>query len=643
MAGRWSAALAMLLGVVGILIPKTPLERWSYDLPYNFAPSPSITNVAIVYMDDRTHALEKQPYDAPWDRGLHAKLVDVLRECGAKAIAFDVYFDELGTNAAASEEFAAAIHAHGNVVLAADLGTADYYGLATDTRLTPPHKIFLAATPHWGFNQLNVASDERVREHFHGWEGVPSLSWKLAGLLGAPATTGPRAQYRKRWLNYYGYHGTIPNLSYYEVLHHGSSQAVKEMFQNRVVFVGTATPSGFSGKRRDQFHPPYWGETEKLWPGVDFHATQFLNLMRGDWLRRLDPLAEIGLVVLCGLLSGFGLTFLRPRAATLTALAAAALVAITACLLVWHAHTWFSWTVVAGVQIPVALACLIVRRVEQAALIRPADLTTDFGVDDDMLTVADHEMLRCIGSGSYGEVWLARSATGTLRAVKVVDRKSARDPRFEREFAGLLKFEPISRAHEGLVDILHVGRHEKAGQLYYVMELADNSSSTVSGDDADGYVPTTLTTKLQLRGGQLEAEEICRLTVALTSALAFLHEQGLIHRDINPSNIIFVQGQPKLADIGLVAGADETRSFVGTEGYIPPEGPGTPAADVFSLGKVLSSLLDRTSSDSATEKKLFAVTFVIEQACALNLARRFQNGSEMLAALRKACESSGFR
>ena len=84
-------------------------------------------------------------------------------------------------------------------------------------------------------------------------------------------------------------------------------------------------------------------------------------------------------------------------------------------------------------------------------------MTTEFALDGrgSAPKISDHEMLRRIGSGSYGDVWLARSVTGTFRAVKVIDRKSAHDPRFEREFAGLKKFEPISRAHEGLVDILH--------------------------------------------------------------------------------------------------------------------------------------------------------------------------------------------
>ena len=107
-----------------------------------------------------------------------------------------------------------------------------------------------------------------------------------------------------------------------------------------------------------------------------------------------------------------------------------------------------------------------------------------------------------------------------------------------------------------------------------------------------------------------------------------------MHRDIKPSNIIFVQGQPKLADIGLVAGSDETSSFVGTEGFISPEGPGTPAADVFSLGKVLSELIAR--SGDASDQTMRQLRMVIDQACARNLSERHQNAQQMLEKLRLA-------
>src|SRR6266436_2536929 len=87
-------------------------------------------------------------------------------------------------------------------------------------------------------------------------------------------------------------------------------------------------------------------------------------------------------------------------------------------------------------------------------------------------SIPDHELLRRIGEGSYGEVWLARNKLGTLRAVKVVYRRTFEDARpFERELRGIQKFEPISRSHDGLVDILQVGGTEE--YFYYVMELAD--------------------------------------------------------------------------------------------------------------------------------------------------------------------------
>src|SRR6059036_1739382 len=91
--------------------------------------------------------------------------------------------------------------------------------------------------------------------------------------------------------------------------------------------------------------------------------------------------------------------------------------------------------------------------------------------------IADYTMLRRIGGGSYGDVWLARSATGQLRAVKVVWRKNFSSERpYEREFHGIVQFEPISRSHPGVVSVLHVGRDDAAGCFFYVMELADDAS-----------------------------------------------------------------------------------------------------------------------------------------------------------------------
>lgn len=204
--------------------------------------------------------------------------------------------------------------------------------------------------------------------------------------------------------------------------------------------------------------------------------------------------------------------------------------------------------------------------------------------------IQDHKVLRMIGGGSYGEVWLASSVTGSMRAVKVVRREDFDDERtFEREFEGILKYEPLSRDHPGLVHILHIGRgvdiHDNPF-YYYVMELGDDVHSGTSINPVE-YEARNLLIDMKHSGGKpLDPDEVITIGLCLSDALSFLHEKGLVHRDIKPSNVIFVDGKAKLADIGLVAARGQ-RTFVGTEGFVPPEGPGTAQADVYGLGKVL--------------------------------------------------------
>src|SRR5689334_20544233 len=82
--------------------------------------------------------------------------------------------------------------------------------------------------------------------------------------------------------------------------------------------------------------------------------------------------------------------------------------------------------------------------------------------------VPDHELLRRIGKGSYGEVWLARNVMGAYRAVKIVyrDRFESERP-YQREFEGIRRFEPISRSHPSQLSILHIGCGPD--YFYYVM------------------------------------------------------------------------------------------------------------------------------------------------------------------------------
>jgi tetratricopeptide (TPR) repeat protein len=288
----------------------------------------------------------------------------------------------------------------------------------------------------------------------------------------------------------------------------------------------------------------------------------------------------------------------------------------------------------------------------ETAVLRPVPPNTG---RSDAPSVPDHRLFGLIASGAYGEVWLGCNAVGTLRAVKVVRRvQHTSAESFEREFNGLQRFEPVSRTHEGLVDILTLGLLSSGAGFYYVMELADDcnpgQASALSGQRGNSdheagksvalsYAPRTLRAELKSRGA-LPADEVIDLGLKLTAALAHLHSNGLVHRDVKPSNILFIHREPKLADAGLVAAMDDAQSLVGTAGYIAPEGPGTQQADLYALGKVLYEAAfgkDRQEfpelpADFASRPdhtRLVELNEIIARACAHNPSQRYNSADAM--------------
>lgn len=134
--------------------------------------------------------------------------------------------------------------------------------------------------------------------------------------------------------------------------------------------------------------------------------------------------------------------------------------------------------------------------------------------------------------------------------------------------------------HAGLVTVFDAGTDDTTGQPYLVMQLIEGATL------AD-----------QLRAGPLTPERTAAIGVALADALAYVHGQGLIHRDVKPANVLIsADGRVHLADFGiarLVDAAHVTRTgdVLGTPAYFSPEQvagePVGPPADVYALGLVL--------------------------------------------------------
>ena len=273
------------------------------------------------------------------------------------------------------------------------------------------------------------------------------------------------------------------------------------------------------------------------------------------------------------------------------------------------------------------------------------------------------ELLREIGAGAYGTVHLAR-LDGAFVAVKICRRPAdpAATDAFERERRGLREYLRLP-PRDGLVRILRFAEDPAGAWFWSAMELADaedgSSGTRDSSFDIEAYRPKTLASVLDAEIA-LPLRDCVDLGLRLAGALQFLQSRHLVHRDVKPSNVLYVRGRPVLADIGLVRDVREAASLVGTPGYAPPEPPGTPEGDVYGLGRTLWRAATGRAPDEAAlapcaEADVDAPFYwrllaILQRACAADPARRYRSAKalrrdllRLRAAMRLAAVPQGLR
>jgi len=641
------AALTVLCGLGLWQMPLgEPWVNTSYDYLFRFGAHTVTNRVTLILMDNAAYDQFHQLRDQPWSRELHARLLNRLADDGCELVAFDAFF-RIPRDPVQDEALARAMRRQKHLVLAAD--QAQIIHPTFGVQPTLPTELFLsAAGTNWGVAWLDPDLDSIVRRHWPFPSPGPhsSLPWTAARLTGARLDPIPQ----ERWLRYYGRDGDWVRLSYGDALTRPANY-----FRDQVVFIGTAPHTSVPNGEPDKFSTPYTRWTGEASGGVDILLTSFLNLTNGDWLRRPARSVEAVVLVISGLLLGGGLCRVRLPQACVLAAGAALLIAAGAISGSYFSNFWFPWLVIAGGQVPCALGWALAVAIQHALetrvirIIQP-HLRPAVALEDLPDTPGYKLFNPPFGEGSYGKVWLARNLKGQWRALKVVylsnfDQNA--DP-FEREFNGIKKYQPLSNQHPGLLEVEFVSEKQK-DCFYYVMELGDPLEPDWEHEPST-YKPRDLgSERARSQRRRLPVRECVRIGLALSDALDFLHGKGLTHRDIKPQNIIFVNGRPKLADMGLIADIrppDQERTLVGTPGYMPPppERPGTPPADIYALGMVLYVLstgrntayfpeIAATLVEGGDPADFFSLNNIIMKACQPDPAQRYGSAAEMHRAL----------
>lgn len=200
-------------------------------------------------------------------------------------------------------------------------------------------------------------------------------------------------------------------------------------------------------------------------------------------------------------------------------------------------------------------------------------------------TIGKYRVLGRVGAGAFGTVYRCEDPTlGRVVCVKVLHAGTEASPdvveRFQREARTAAKL-----SHPHIVPVYDAGFD--AGRLFLVMEL-------VEGHTLDRLIGTP----------RLTVETTLRVIFHLAQALQAAHDQGVIHRDVKPANVLIdPAGRPKLTDFGLARLGDDSPALsrsgdlIGTPRYMSPEQALLPSADVdhrtdlYSLGAVMYEML----------------------------------------------------
>jgi phosphate ABC transporter phosphate-binding protein len=197
--------------------------------------------------------------------------------------------------------------------------------------------------------------------------------------------------------------------------------------------------------------------------------------------------------------------------------------------------------------------------------------------EGDPSAVGGYRLERRLGAGGMGVVFLGRSVSGRLLAIKVIRPDLVTDEGFRIRFRREVE---AARQVSGAFTAPVVDADPDAEQPWL-------ATLFVPGPSLHRHVTDT---------GPLGPTAVRRLAAGLAEALRDIHRAGLVHRDLKPGNVLLADDGPRVIDFGIAravtaAPLTTTGVVIGTPGYMAPEqlrtGGTGPEGDVFALGSVL--------------------------------------------------------
>lgn len=275
------------------------------DLLYTLRPPQTrVEDVIIVAIDEPSFQQIRLRW--PWPRSLHAKIVEQLSSAGAAAIAFDVLFPEKSYDTSEDITFAEAIRKAGNVVLASNLTITGRHGYETYF-VEEPIPILAEAASAVGMVNLYPDGDGTIRMASNYVDILPAIAFAAvttafsrdkAGKVLPFGKNHPEKEHQREllialreieqkgadeqeifFIDYAGKAGTVPAVSYYQVINNMVNPA---LFKNKIVFVGFLTDSAVEVEGGADSYPyPFMRFTKKMISGVEIQSNVARTILRG--------------------------------------------------------------------------------------------------------------------------------------------------------------------------------------------------------------------------------------------------------------------------------------------------------------------------------------------------------------------------